>query len=60
MRPVPVGLVYPHSKEQPRHGLCAPYVRGSLPEVERPVSIEFTVCNIMLRSSHLVDCERPV
>ena len=29
--------IYPHSKEQPPCGLCAPYVRGSLPEGERPV-----------------------
>ena len=37
VRPVPVSLVYPHSKEQPPYGLCAPYVMGSLLEVERPV-----------------------
>ena len=34
-----MGLVYPHSKEQPPHGLCVPYVRGSLLEGEHPVSV---------------------
>ena len=31
--------IYPHSKEQPPRGLCVPYVSGSLPEGERPVTV---------------------